>query len=120
MKITSIDVYDFGKCLNYEDCSPICIRINTDAGISGFGEVGLAYGNAHNAGVWMVKDFGQLIIGMDPLRSEAIREKLFRTTFWGMGGGTVINACLLYTSAKLPLYYRVRLHDLRYPPGNRQ
>ena len=30
MKITSIDVYDFGKCLNYEDCSPICIRINTD------------------------------------------------------------------------------------------
>ena len=92
MKITSIDVYDFGKCLNYEDCSPICIRINTDAGISGFGEVGLAYGNAHNAGVWMVKDFGQLIIGMDPLRSEAIREKLFRTTFWGMGGGTVINA----------------------------
>ena len=93
MKITSIDVYDFGKCLNYEDCSPICIRINTDAGISGFGEVGLAYGNAHNAGVWMVKDFGQLIIGKDPLRSEAIREQLFRTTFWGMGGGTVINAC---------------------------
>ena len=24
--------------------------------------------------------------------SEAIREQLFRTTFWGMGGGTVINA----------------------------
>lgn len=70
MKITSIDVYDFGKCLNYEDCSPICIRINTDAGISGFGEVGLAYGNAHNAGVWMVKDFGQLIIGKDPLRAK--------------------------------------------------
>ena len=40
----------------------------------------------------MVKDFGQLIIGKDPLRSEAIREQLFRTTFWGMGGGTVINA----------------------------
>ena len=92
MKITSIDVFDFAKCLNYEDCAPICIRINTDAGISGFGEVGLAYGNAHHAGVGIVKDFGQLIIGMDPLNSEAIREKLFRTTFWGMGGGTVINA----------------------------
>lgn len=92
MKITSIDVFDFAKCLNYEDCAPICIRMNTDAGISGFGEVGLAYGNAHYAGVAIVKDFGQLIIGMDPLNSEAIREKLFRTTFWGMGGGTVINA----------------------------
>ena len=92
MKITSIDVFDFAKCLNYEDCAPICIRINTDAGISGFGEVGLAYGNAHYAGVGIVRDFGQLIIGMDPLNSEAIREKLFRTTFWGMGGGTVISA----------------------------
>ena len=92
MKITSIDIFDFAKCLNYEDCAPICIRINTDSGICGFGEVGLAYGNAHNAGIGMVKDFGQLIIGMDPLNSEAIREKLFRTTFWGMGGGTVINA----------------------------
>lgn len=92
MKITSIDVYDFAKCLYYEDCAPICIRINTDAGICGFGEVGLAYGNAHYAGVGIIKDFGKLIIGMDPLNSEAIREKLFRTTFWGMGGGTVINA----------------------------
>ncbi len=92
MKITSIDVFDFAKCLNYEDCAPICIRINTDAGICGFGEVGLAYGNAHYAGVGIIKDFGKLIIGMDPLNSEAIREKLFRTTFWGMGGGTVINA----------------------------
>lgn len=94
MKITSIDVYDFAKCLNYEDCAPICIRINTDEGISGFGEVGLAYGNAHYAGVGIPRDFGQLIIGMDPLKIDAIREKLFRTTFWGMGGGTVINAGL--------------------------
>ena len=85
MKITSIDVFDFAKCLHYEDCAPICIRINTDAGISGFGEVGLAYGNAHYAGVGIVRDFGQLIIGMDPLNSEKIREKLFRQTFWGMG-----------------------------------
>lgn len=92
MKIVSIDVFDFAKCLNYEDCAPICIRINTDEGICGFGEVGLAYGNAHYAGIGIIKDFGKLIIGMDPLNSEEIREKLFRTTFWGMGGGTVINA----------------------------
>ncbi|MBS4959649.1 MAG: mandelate racemase/muconate lactonizing enzyme family protein [Clostridiales bacterium] len=92
MKIVSIDVFDFAKCLDYEDCAPICIRINTDEGICGFGEVGLAYGNAHHAGVAIIKDFGQLILGMDPLNAEAIREKLFRTTFWGMGGGTIISA----------------------------
>lgn len=92
MKITGIDIFDFAKCLDYEDCAPICIRVNTDAGISGFGEVGLAYGNAHYAGIGIVRDFGSLIIGMDPLNSEAVHEKLFRTTFWGMGGGTVISA----------------------------
>ena len=30
MKITSIDLFDFAKCLNYEDCAPICIRIKLD------------------------------------------------------------------------------------------
>lgn len=116
MKITSIDVYDFSKCLNYDDCAPICIRINTDEGISGFGEVGLAYGDAHYAGVVIVRDFGSLIIGMDPLRIDAIREKLFRTTFWGMGGGTVINAGLSAIDIALwdikGKYYQVPVYQM--------
>ena len=70
----------------------ICVRINTDKGISGFGEVGLSYGKAHYAGVGIARDFGALLIGMDPMKIEAIWEHIFRTTFWGMGGGTVINA----------------------------
>lgn len=116
MKITSIDVFDFAKCLNYEDCAPICIRINTDEGISGFGEVGLAYGNAHHAGAAIVKDFGELILGMDPMRSEAIREKLFRTTFWGMGGGTVINAGMSAIDIALwdikGKYYKIPVYEM--------
>ncbi len=89
MKITSVDVFE---------CKPnvmgmvVCLRINTDEGISGFGEVGLSYGKAHHAGVGIARDFGELIIGMDPLNIEGIWEYIFRTTFWGMGGGTVINA----------------------------
>lgn len=89
MKITSVDVFE---CKPNVMGAVICIRINTDEGISGFGEVGLSYGKAHHAGVGIARDFAQIIIGMDPRNVEAIWENIFRTTFWGMGGGTVINA----------------------------
>ncbi|MGE5455111.1 MAG: mandelate racemase/muconate lactonizing enzyme family protein [Methylocystaceae bacterium] len=71
---------------------PICVRINTDQGISGFGEIGLAYGNAQNAGFGQGIDFAKCIIGMDPMNIEAIWNKLHRLTFWGMGGGSAVFA----------------------------
>lgn len=46
MKITSIDIYDLLPQIGNRGIAPICIRINTDEGISGFGEVGTGYGNA--------------------------------------------------------------------------
>ena len=92
MKITSIDIYDLLPEIANQGIAPICIRINTDEGICGFGEVGTGYGNAHYAGVSIVRDLGRRIIGKDPLNIEAIWEDLFRNTFWGMAGGTVINA----------------------------
>ncbi len=89
MKITSVDVIE---CKPNVMGAVICVRVNTDAGISGFGEVGLSYGKAHYAGVGIARDFGALIIGKDPMKIESIWEMIFRSTFWGMGGGTVINA----------------------------
>ena len=70
--------------------SPVLVRVNTDEGISGWGEVGLAYGKGWRAGMGMVQDFAETIIGEDPRNSEKIWENIFRKTFWGMGGGTVI------------------------------
>ncbi|MEL7647255.1 MAG: mandelate racemase/muconate lactonizing enzyme family protein [Sedimentibacter sp.] len=92
MKITSVDII---KAPTKDSTSgykwnPVFVRINTDEGISGFGEVGLAYANASQAGFGMAVDFAKLIIGMDPMNNEEIWNKLHRTTFWGMGGGTVI------------------------------
>lgn len=90
MKIVSVDVIE---------CAPtsmgdkiICMRINTDEGITGYGEVGLAYGKAHYAGVGIARDYAEVLIGKDPLNTELIWETLFRSTFWGMGSGAVINA----------------------------
>lgn len=89
MKITSADIFE---CKANIMGRVICVRINTDEGISGFGEVGLSYGKAHSAGVGIAMDFAREILGMNAWNNEEIWEKLFRTTFWGMGGGGVINA----------------------------
>jgi len=98
MKIISVDVIKaFGKkaggaVVKGADWNPIFVKVNTDEGISGYGEVGLAYSNANNAGIGAARDFAKLIIGMDPMGSEEIWDKLHRTTFWGMGGGGAIFA----------------------------
>jgi L-alanine-DL-glutamate epimerase-like enolase superfamily enzyme len=95
VKITSIDVFKttIGKAPTEGVAwNPLVLRINTDEGISGFGEAGLCYGSAQHAAFGMMKDFAKLIIGSDPMKIEKIWEGFLRKTFWGMGGGGVISA----------------------------
>ncbi|MDR1100522.1 MAG: mandelate racemase/muconate lactonizing enzyme family protein [Treponema sp.] len=95
MKITSIDVFKttLGKAPTPGvTWNPIVVRINTDEGISGFGEAGLCYGKAQAAACGILQDYAKLLIGMDPAKIEKIWEFLLRMTFWGMGGGGVIFA----------------------------
>lgn len=88
MKITSVDV--FGANFGDSGIKPIFVRINTDDGICGYGEAGVAYGSSKTAAFGQIKDFAELIIGWDPMKIEAIWDHLYRDTFWGQGGGTVI------------------------------
>ena len=90
MKIKSIDCFVGTKGLNHF----ICIRMNTDAGISGFGEAGLAYGKCTEAAFGQCQDFAKLVLGMDPFDTEKIWEHLHRHTFWGMGGGVVVTSAM--------------------------
>lgn len=94
MKITSVDIISVnnGFKLNASNWRPIVVRINTDEGISGFGEVALAFGIGSSAGFGMAKDLASIIIGMDPMNNEAIWDKMQKKTFWGQGGGTVVSA----------------------------
>lgn len=100
MKITSVDIIKTFKTPSHAaevavggvPWHPVCVRINTDEGISGFGEIGVAYGNAQSAGFGMGVDFAKCIIGLDPMNSEDIWNRLHRLTFWGMGNGGVIMA----------------------------
>lgn len=67
------------------------MQIRTDEGITGLGEVGLAYGTGHTAGVGMVKNLVEaFVLGADPFKSEKLWEDMLRLSFWGMGGGPVV------------------------------
>lgn len=92
MKITSVDIYQMGKerDTKHKPYNAVVVKLNTDEGISGFGEVGLAYGAGSTAGYGMLKDLSYFVLGEDPENVEAIWEKLFRKTFWGMGGGPAV------------------------------
>ncbi|SDD99815.1 mandelate racemase/muconate lactonizing enzyme family protein [Sporomusa acidovorans] len=95
MKITSIEIFDIDfnrKIAGGQSWNPVVMKINTDENISGFGEVGLAYGDASKAGVGILRDYARHLLGADPMKSELIWNKLLTSTFWGQGGGGVIFA----------------------------
>ena len=90
MKISRVDIYD----LSFEEAPnwhPVLIRLVTDEGLTGLGEVGLAYGTGHSAAVGMVRNLVEgFSIGADPFQSEKLWDEMFRQTFWGQGGGPVV------------------------------
>ena len=91
MKITQIDIMT-PHIQENPMWRPILCRIHTDEGIYGDGEAALAYGIASPAAAGMIRDLATLIIGMAPLDSEVIWDKLYKSTFWGQNGGPVVFA----------------------------
>jgi galactonate dehydratase len=92
MKITSVEIFDCTVKWR-RGWNPVIIRVNTDEGISGLGEVGLPIGGGHNGYVGVVKDMAEaILIGRDPLQSENIWESCIRQTWLGQGGGMIFFA----------------------------
>ncbi|MCI2106052.1 MAG: mandelate racemase/muconate lactonizing enzyme family protein [Intestinimonas sp.] len=95
MKITSVNIF---QCTTGNPLlDPIFVRVNTDEGISGFGEVGFAYGKSKYGGIGQTRDLAKLMIGWDPMESEALWEMFKRNTFWGQGrdcGGIVFQGAV--------------------------
>ena len=91
MKITAVEIFDVKLGATVTRWNPVIVRIQTDAGISGLGEVALAYGVGASAGLGMVRDLvDQFLIGADPFRIQHLWDLMFRRTFWGQGGGPVV------------------------------
>jgi galactonate dehydratase len=90
MKVTGIEIWDTSSSMQ-STWHPVIIRVNTDEGISGLGEVGLAYGTGHSGGAGYVKNLAEsFLLGADPMRIEHLWESMFRNTFWAQGGGPVV------------------------------
>ncbi len=90
MKVVSVEIWDTESEL-MRGWHPVIIRVNTDEGISGLGEVGLAYGTGHSGGAGYVKDLAEtFVIGADPCKIEKLWETMLQRTFWAKGGGPVV------------------------------
>ncbi|MGI6756126.1 MAG: mandelate racemase/muconate lactonizing enzyme family protein [Atopobiaceae bacterium] len=95
MKITKVDIILMEeKPVDNPAWSPVLCRVYTDEGIYGDGEAALAYGRASHGAVGQLEDYARLVIGMNPLDTEVIWNKLNQTTFWGLNGGPVIYAAI--------------------------
>ncbi|MBC7235212.1 MAG: mandelate racemase/muconate lactonizing enzyme family protein [Chloroflexi bacterium] len=91
MKIVAADIYDCNMHPYGVRFNPVILRLTTDEGVDGVGELALAYGTGSAAGVGMLKQMvKRFVLGADPGRIEAMWHTLFRRTFWGQGGGPVV------------------------------
>ncbi len=94
MEIISVEIFDI-KPKERPSWNPIFIRINTDEGISGVGEAGLAYDLGHSAAAAMIKEFAEeIILGENPMDNERLWSRMFRESFWALGGGPVVYAAM--------------------------
>lgn len=90
MKIKSVEIWNT-NCSDRPAWHPVLVRVNTDEGISGVGEVGVAYGVGHSAAAGYVKDVAEeFLLGRDPMQTEKLWADLFRESFWGQGGGPIV------------------------------
>jgi len=97
MKIVKIEILSINSKLNYggkdgvsRPWRPIIVRVETDEGIYGYGEVGMCYGVGASAGFGMAEDLAKMLIGRDPMNTEQIWDDMMKKTFWGQGGGTAV------------------------------
>ncbi len=89
MKITQVDVI-VAKCktnVTISPWKPVVCRVYTDEGIYGDGEAAVAYETGSLAAFSMIKELAPMIIGKDPLNTEAIWDMMYRNTFWCQNGG---------------------------------
>jgi L-alanine-DL-glutamate epimerase-like enolase superfamily enzyme len=94
MKINRVEIFDIHP-VKRPAWNPIFVRIHTDEGISGVGEAGLAYDVGHSAAAAMIKEFAEeMLIGFDPFQTEKLWSRMFRESFWALGGGPVVYSAM--------------------------
>ncbi|MCI9514008.1 MAG: mandelate racemase/muconate lactonizing enzyme family protein [Oscillospiraceae bacterium] len=88
MKIRSVEIFmlDGGR----PGWRPVVCRVNTDEGLSGYGEASLGFDNGAAGAVGMLREIAPMVIGRDPMAHEALWDHMFSDSFWGQGGGVAV------------------------------
>ncbi len=87
MQVREVEIFDCRSGPGESGWNPVIIRVNTDEGVSGLGEVALAYGVGSSAAVGMARTLAErFLIGADPFRIEHLWDRMYGGTFWGQGG----------------------------------
>ena len=94
MKITSVDIIAPRMGQPVSGAYPVLCRVNTDAGIYGYGEATLSIGVAARPVFETIKSLAGLIFGMDPFEHEVIWEKLRHLSYWALSGGVIHMAAM--------------------------
>ncbi|RCW68577.1 L-alanine-DL-glutamate epimerase-like enolase superfamily enzyme [Pseudorhodoferax soli] len=104
MKVTKIEVLEaeLSGQNGIASWHHVFARVHTDEGISGLGEIGMAYGTGARAGGPMVLALGErFVLGHDPMSTETIWERMLRKSFWAEGGGPVVFGAMSAIDAAL-------------------
>lgn len=84
MKIREVRVY----LVHTARLHPVVVEIETDDGLVGIGEAGIAYGLGQSAVAGMIRDIAErILIGKDPLQITALWSEMYDHTFWAKGNG---------------------------------
>jgi galactonate dehydratase len=97
MKVTRATVFraDFAAFREGAKQAVLVVQLETDEGVSGAGEIGLAYGQGGRGAAHVLLELAQShVIGRDPFRTEAIFDSMTRTTFWGHARGAIFGAAV--------------------------
>lgn len=89
MKITSVDIMTLQSKSISMSCPVLC-RIHTDEGLYGYGEAGATFILGSRSVFAMLREMAPRIIGMDPLRTEVIWNKLYEECYWTKGNGAIL------------------------------
>ena len=88
MRITNVKVYRITR----GELHPVIVELETDEGISGWGEAAVAYGLGARAAAGMIADLSPRVIGADPAFPRNVYHEIYDNSFWTKGGGAIVFA----------------------------
>lgn len=96
MKITHIELLLLRGVapFSHGSFSPLVVRLCTDEGLLGYGELSMAIGSSRNEAIGAVRDIAPMVLGEDFRDSMRLRQRMTKDNLWAMSGGCALYAAI--------------------------